>query len=490
MVPILLMDNKVQLISYVNRFGLGGITSLHDLLKVKFADTIKGVHLLPFFYPIDGADAGYDPHDNRVVDDRLGTWEDIRDFSCDFPVMVDLIVNHISCKSKEFQDVVANGFRSEYFELFLTKEKVFGHVADEEDVKRIFRPRPMSPFTTNKLANGVKVDFWTTFSKEQMDIDVTSSKGDIYINSVLETFAKNGVKTTRLDAVGYALKKEGTSCFMIPETYDFIERTVEKAHKYGIEVLVEIHAHHKVQIQIAKYADYVYDFALPPLVLHSLFSKNFNRLKHWYSIRPENCITVLDTHDGIGVMDVASNDKNEGLLSEKELDCLVETIHVNSRGQSRQATGEAASNLDLYQVNCTFYDALSRDDKKYLMARAIQLFSPGIPQVYYVGLLAGSNDMDLLSETNVGRDINRRYYSRNEIDVKLNEPVVKSLLKLLKFRNEHPSFDGEFQLLASSSETLHISWEQDQFQSILMVDLVKEIFWITYTNGNNEDTLV
>ncbi len=478
------MDNKVQLIAYTDRFGDGDIATLHSLIKQELSDVVKGIHLLPFFFPIDGADAGYDPHDNRIVDARLGSWADIQNLSKDFPTVVDLIINHVSDKSKEFQDVLEKGTKSEYFELFLTKEKVFGGLPDEEDIQKIYRPRPNRPFSLRRLESGEHIEFWTTFSHKQIDVDVYSQQGQEYVNSVLEVFAENGIKTIRLDAVGYAIKKAGTSCFMIPETYSFIEKVVEKAHKHGIEVLVEIHAYYDEQIRIAKYADYVYDFALPPLVLHSLFSKNFDRLKDWWSVSPKNCITVLDTHDGIGVMDVASNGDNAGLLSDDELDQLVETIHFNSKGQSQKATGAAASNLDLYQVNCTFYDALARDDKNYLIARAIQLFSPGVPQVYYVGLLAGTNDMNLLTRTNVGRDINRRYYSSTEIKNRLKTPVVKGILNMIRFRNEHPSFEGEFNLEKSDSDILHVSWKKDAFRSELEVNLQKNDFTIRYTDGS------
>ncbi len=158
-------------------------------------------------------------------------------------------------------------------------------------------------------------------------------------------------------------------------------------------MLVEIHSHYLEQIQIAKQVDWVYDFALPPLVLHALYTSDTRRLKEWLEISPRNAITVLDTHDGIGVIDVRPDRKSPdgppGLLTPEEVDGLVETIHQRSNGESRLATGAAASNLDLYQVNCTFYDALGRRDDDYLIARAIQFFAPGVPQVYYVGLLGG-----------------------------------------------------------------------------------------------------
>ena len=120
----------------------------------------------------------------------------------------------------------------------------------------------------------------------------------------------------------------------------------------------------------------------------------------------------------------------------------MEKIHANSNGQSRLATGAAASNLDIYQVNCTFYDALGRQDSDYLLARAIEFFAPGIPQVYYVGLLAGENDMNLLAQSGIGRDINRHYYSLDEIAQAIRRPVVQSLFELIRFRNQHPAFHG------------------------------------------------
>ncbi|MFM2288747.1 MAG: hypothetical protein RL684_1890, partial [Pseudomonadota bacterium] len=122
------------------------------------------------------------------------------------------------------------------------------------------------------------------------------------------------------------------------------------------------------------------------------------------------------------------------------------------------ATGAAASNLDLYQVNCTFYEALGRDDNAYLLARAIQFFMPGIPQVYYAGLLAGLNDVELLQRSGVGRDINRHHYTPDEVRAQLQRPVVRSLCELIRVRNSHPAFNGEFTLLESAPGRLRMRW--------------------------------
>ncbi|HSC15232.1 MAG TPA: sucrose phosphorylase, partial [Gammaproteobacteria bacterium] len=275
----------------------------------------------------------------------------------------------------------------------------------------------------------------------------------------------HGIKMIRLDAIGYAIKKAGTSCFMLPETFDFIGALAARARRHGLEVLVEVHSHYEQQIEIARRVDWVYDFALPPLVLHAFSRGTARALKRWIAIRPRNALTVLDTHDGIGVIDIAGEHGGEGrpgLVADDDLDGLVEDIHAKSRGESARATGAAASNLDLYQVNCTFYDALGRDDRKYLLARAIQFCLPGVPQVYYVGLLAGTNDMALLARTGVGRDINRHHYTRAEIDEALARPCVRRLFDLIRLRTEHPAFGGTFEIEQSPDDTLDLTWRRGE----------------------------
>jgi len=241
-----------------------------------------------------------------------------------------------------------------------------------------------------------------------------------------------------------------------------------------MEVLVEVHGHFQNQLDVAHRVDWVYDFALPPLVLHTLYTRSAVALKHWLDIRPRNAITVLDTHDGIGVADVEAargNDGLQGLLTPDEIDTLVKTIHHRSEGESRIASGSVANNVDASQINCTFYDALGRRDSEYLVARAIQCFVPGIPQVYYVGLLAGRNDVDLLSRTGVGRDINRHYYTAYELRVGLTQPVVQSLLALLQIRNTHPAFQGTFDLLDSAVERIALVWTDGEAFARLDVDV-------------------
>lgn len=480
------MENRVQLIAYVNRMGASTISELTTLLNGPLERLFGGVHLLPFYYPIDGADAGFDPIDHTTVDPRLGTWEDVRKLSESYGVMADLIVNHVSCDSVEFQDFLEKGEQSEFAPLFLTMGSVFPDGAREEDLLNIYRPRPGFPHTFVTLKDGTRRIIWTTFTSRQIDIDVQHELGRKYLSKILKTFADSGIKMIRLDAAGYAIKVPGSSCFMIPETYAFIDELTVEAQALGIEVLVEIHSYYQDQISIAEKVDFVYDFALPPLILDAFHQHTFQNLKKWLAISPRNAITVLDTHDGIGIIDVGPANGKPGLLSPSEIDSLVESIHDKSQGQSRLATGAAASNLDLYQVNCTFYDAMGRQDVHYLLARAIQFFAPGIPQVYYAGFLAGENDMKLLAQSGIGRDINRPFYSREEVVQGLRKPVVEQLCRLIRFRNTHPAFDGDFFLNDSAAETLAIRWEHDAETAVLNIDFSMELFEIVYTIEGRE----
>jgi len=486
------MKNQVQLITYVDRLA-GTLEGLAALLRGRFAGLFGTVHLLPFFYPIDGSDAGFDPIDHTAVDSRLGDWQHVRALADHVDVMADVIVNHMSSRSEQFRDFLALGEESPHSGMFLTFDRVFPRGASEPDLLAIYRPRAGLPFTFFTLEDGTRRILWTTFTAEQIDIDVRHPGGVEYLNSILQTLSANGVRIIRLDAVGYAIKKAGQSCFMMPETFDFISAFSERARRLGLEVLVEIHSYYRRQIEIAQHVDWVYDFALPPLVLHSLFYRRADRLKQWLRIRPTNCLTVLDTHDGIGIIDVGADPTDPGarpgLVPPDELAALVDRIHTNSQGQSRSATGAAASNLDLYQVNCTFYDALGRSGTLYLIARAIQLFVPGIPQIYYVGFLAGQNDMELLARTGVGRDINRHYYTPKEIDQALAQPVVAHLIDLIRLRNSHPAFAGQFQLRDTPDEVLQLHWVAGAHFARLQVDLMKSSCRIELSGEDRDETV-
>lgn len=454
------MKNKVQLITYADRLGGGDLKSLTEILRTRFGGVYEGVHILPFFTPFDGADAGFDPVDHTKVDPRLGSWDDVTELSKTHDIMVDTIVNHMSWESEQFQDVLKRGEESPYYRMFLTMSTIFPDGATEEDLVGIYRPRPGLPFTHYNWAGKTRL-VWTTFTPQQVDIDTDSAEGWAYLTSILDRLAASNVKFIRLDAVGYGAKEANSSCFMTPKTFKLIERIKEEGERRGLETLIEVHSYYRKQVEIAHKVDRVYDFALPPLLLHSIFTGRTDALAHWVEVRPNNACTVLDTHDGIGVIDIGSDQLDrslKGLVPDEDVDNLVNTIHANTHGESQAATGAAASNLDLYQVNSTYYSALGCNDQHYIAARAVQFFVPGVPQVYYVGALAGANDMDLLRRTNVGRDINRHYYSTAEVDEQLERPVVKALNALARFRNELTAFDGDFSYEVDADRSIRFAW--------------------------------
>lgn len=483
-----MMKNKVQLITYADRITGQDINALTTLLKGPLEGVFGGVHLLPFYNPIDGSDAGFDPIDHSEVDSRIGTWGDIQALGENHDLMADLIVNHVSAQSYQFQDVLAKGKQSEFWDLFLTKDDVFPNGMSDAEQQAIYRPRPGSCFTPMQCGDGHTYDFWTTFTDNQIDINVKVEAGIAYLNNVLTKFSENNVNIIRLDAAGYAIKQAGTNCFMLDETFGYLDNLSKQANELGMETIAEIHSHYQTQVEVAKRVNMVYDFALPPLILHSLFNNDVDALLKWLQISPRNCLTVLDTHDGIGIIDAGPMGDKPGLLNAQQIDTLVETMHANSNNESRQATGAAASNVDLYQVNCTYYNALGANDLDYLISRAIQFFAPGVPQVYYGGLFACENDMDLLARTNVGRDINRPYLNNEKIEHALNKPVVKGLIELIKLRNEHPAFAGEFSAHGAEGECC-LTWQLEDKSIVLSVNFKTRDALITQVNGDEETTI-
>lgn len=467
-----------QLIAYADRCG-GTVNALDALLTGPLGRAFDGVHILPFYTPFDGADAGFDPRDHASVDPRLGTWSDVAGLASRRTIMADVIVNHVSAHSEAFRDFMARGDASPSAPMFLTLGALFPDGATEADLARIYRPRPGLPFTPMTIG-GQRRLVWTTFTPEQIDIDLRHDEAWAYLTEVLDALTGAGVTMLRLDAVGYTGKEAGTDCFMTPAAEKYTARVAELAHARGAEILLEVHGHYRQQIQIARSVDYVYDFALPPLVLHALHARDLEPLSRWIGVRPTNCVTVLDTHDGIGIVDVGESDLvpgEPGLLNGPQIDALVEAIHDASFGTSRAATGAAASNLDLYQVNCTFFDALGRDADAYLMARLIQLWMPGIPQVYYVGLFAGEGDEELLARSGVGRDINRHVYAPEEIQQALATPVVAAQLAALELRRTHPAFAGEFSAdLGPAAGSLR--WASGEAEAVLEIDTASRQFTV------------
>lgn len=473
------MRDGVHLITYPHRLGGSTLADLARILDGPLEGLFRGVHVLPFYVPFDGADAGFDPVDHTQVDPRLGTWEDVRRLARGRELMADLIVNHISADSVEFRRFLTDGDVTEG--MFLTYAKVFPDGAREEELTSIYRPRPGLPFSSYGRTDGTRRLLWTTFTPSQIDLDTSSTETWAHYRRILSRLASAGVSLIRLDAAGYAVKEAGTSCFMIPATGRFLSEITGLVHDHGAEALVELHAPYRLQTEAARHTDLVYDFCLPALALHALYTGEVAALMQWWREAPADMVTVLDTHDGIGVVDVGATEGGRGLLGPDQVDALVEGIHRATGGASRQATGAAASNLDVYQVNTTYYDAVGCDPASYLLARVLQFFAPGIPQVYYVGLLAGHNDLELLKETGNGRDINRHRYTRAEVELALRTPVVQALVGAIRLRNGHAAFGGRPEISTPGPGRLRLAHRRGGDELVLDADLGDHRFRIRGT---------
>ena len=442
-----------SILVYAERVG-GNLKEIENLLKGPLKE-FNGVHVLPFFHPYDGDDAGFDPIDHTIVDPRLGDWSDFKRISQTHELTADLIVNHASNLSPEFLDWQEKGEHSEFDGMFLTFDVVFPAGGTEEGITSFYRPRPGFPFTAYEVA-GKRRLVWTTFMPSQVDIDVNHRAGKDYLVRILEALKSGGVKVVRLDAVGYAVKTPGTDSFMTPETLEFVREITKLIHSYDMRVLVEVHAHYTQQLEISPLVDLIYDFQTAPLLLHSFFTGTVDKLADWFTIRPTNCLNVLDTHDGYGIIDGGPINGKPGLISQDEMAAIFKKAEQNTGGHSAIASVIPQWFSLPHQINATLPNIVANDEA-YVAMRAVQFFLPGEPQVYYVGLFNGMDDRELFAKTGQGRDTNRHNYTPEEIATALETPVTKAIIALAKLRNM-AAFDGQFAWETVSENQIQLSW--------------------------------
>ena len=461
---------RPQLLTYPDSLG-GDISTLGTLLDGPLAGLFRGVHILPPF-PSSG-DRGFAPLTYTEIDPRFGSWADIGRIAEHHDVLLDLMINHISRASPQFQDFLRRGRRSPHADLFITLDKVWPNgdpVA--ADIARIFLRKPNAPFSTVTIKEtGETERIWTSFGtvdwSEQIDLDATSPAGRSLITDWLRSFADHGVRMVRLDAVGYVIKKPGTSCFMVePEIYEFLDWVTAVADSFGLVVLPEIHDLYATHERLAAHGYWTYDFVLPGLVLHSIRSGDARRLAAHLGRSPERQFTTLDCHDGIPV-----RPDLDDVLEPTEMLALAEQVHRRGGNVNRILSDMQAAEVDVHQLNCTYYSALGEDDDRFVAARAIQLFARGVPQIYYVGMLGGTNDILGVRRTGDGRAINRHDYTVGQIGEALSRPVVRRVMDLVRLRNTHPAFDGALSVDTEAEGAVCLRWQRDEDHISLEVDL-------------------
>ncbi|CAL8469192.1 g8733 [Coccomyxa elongata] len=480
------VQNKVQLSVYGDSLGRN-LKELRSFIDSQLQGVIGGVHLLPI-YPSSG-DGGFAPLCYDDVDPHFGTWEDVEAIAKQYDLMLELMVNHISPKSAQFQDFLEKGDASKHASMFIDWQKFWGSPdrPNEEDLKRIRTRKADMPMLPVTLKDGSERELWCTFGPEQIDLDIASPSGRKFVEDSLRSLCGHGARMIRLDAYGYVTKKPGTRCFFEePEAWDILKDLEKISDEYDARLLCEVHEEYATNIALALHGYWVYDFSLPLLILHAFTFKTMDNLRHWLTICPRRQITVLDTHDGMGIDDIA------GLAEVCDVEQLQEVVehrlgcNPNMKyfyeGKSRGYIGNP------HQYNCTYFSALHGNPRHYLMARAIQFFTPGLPMVYYVGLLAGRNDHENAEKENNPRGINRHKFSLEEAEEAAQQPVVQALFDLCRFRNQHPAFNGKVTIeQGTDKHCLEVTWKNAKHLATLKADVVDMTFEIIATLHGEEN---
>ena len=467
----------------------------NDRLK----DVFQSFYILPSIYNSD-LDRGFSVIDYDL-NSSLADPEDLKTLNeLGIDLKLDFILNHASVLSPQFRDLLEKGEESEYADFFINWNKFWdgygemteeGYIKpDDKYIKDMFFRKPGLPILMVRMPDGTKVPYWNTFYQEvknenaphlelmektgipylgQMDLNIKSKLVWDFYRDTLKKLSGYGAKIVRLDAFAYAPKAPGKKNFLNePETWDVLERIREMADGYGLKLLPEIHAAYNEGIYetIARKGYMTYDFFLPGLMIHSIEKHDPAIIAGWAAeLISKNIRTVnmLGCHDGIPVLDL------KGLLPEEEIKELIDLI-VSRGGYVKDLHG--AKNM-YYQVNATYYSALGEDDRKLLFARAIQMFMPGKPQVWYLDLFAGSNDHEAVKRAGEGghKEINRTNLTPEQTEEALKREVVKKQIELLRFRNTNPAFNSESTItVTTEGTTIRFVWEYENHRAELIAD--------------------
>ena len=485
------MENGPMLNLYPDSLG-GDLEAVADLFERDgFADAFSSIYILPSIYHSD-LDRGFSVIDYDLEEAFHSEKALLRLGRQNIDLKLDFVLNHASVQSPQFQDLLENGSQSEYRDFFIDWNAFWencgemtedGYIQpDQKYLDPMFFRKPGLPLLMVEMADGSRIPYWNTFYQEirdtddyhtrylgQMDLNIKSEKVWDFYRETIKKLAGYGAKIIRLDAFAYAPKAPGRANFLNePETWEFLEQIHKLAKPYGIRLLPEIHAGYKEKKYelIAQKGYLTYDFFLPGLILDALYRGDGSYLEQWAKEQiKENIHTVnmLGCHDGIPVLDLA------GLLPDNRIEDLIRLL-VDRGGFVKDLHGNKKM---YYQVNTTYYNALGENEQALLLARALQIFMPGKPQVWYLDLFAGSNDYEAVKRAGAGghKEINRTNFSQKDIESGLEKEVVKKQLEMLKFRKEFPAFGFDAEMEIRTKPAAQIS---DQAENALHFEKIPD----------------
>jgi glucosylglycerate phosphorylase len=430
----------------IRRHGEAPLHTLAAFLHEHVGDLLSDVHLLPIF-PWT-SDDGFAVVDHRMVNPALGTWDDVGDLAAERGVMLDFVANHTSSHSPWFRDwLVGEPARAGFY---IERDPDF-------DVSRVVRPRTTPLFTAFRRPDGGQTQAWTTFGPDQVDVDVRDPRTLEELTDVLLGYVERGACAVRLDAIGFLWKESGTSCLHLPQTHAVIKtwRALIERVAPGARLLTETNVPHAENISYfgngQDEANLVYQFALPPLVLHSFVSESTARLSAWAATVGQVSDTAtwfnfLASHDGIGLR------ATEGILDNTERAALVE--RTRSHGGEVSWATRPDGHRTVYELNLSYLDALctpaeARDPAvvvaKAVAAHSILLSVLGVPAIYLHSLVGSPPDLEGMVTSRINRRINRAVLDADRLDAELcDDPrrhgVFSGLGHLLDVRRRHDAF--------------------------------------------------
>ena len=569
------LPKGVMFNAYPDSIGRNLADIVHMLGRPEFEDVFSLFYILPTVFNSD-LDRGFSIIDYDL-NDELVSREDL-DALHELNVMFkfDLVLNHLSVGSPQFQDLLKNGEESKYRNFFIEWNEFWrehgemspdGHVVPHtEHLDKLFMRKPGLPILKVRFPDGSCRPYWNTFYQEvvyheiaahdllqalgvqelthddaediativndvlnakrdigeidlgkyhphkdeivslveqnrkylgQMDLNAQSEEVWNFYDETLRKLREHGGQMVRLDAFAYLHKEPGASNFFNrPGTWEYLDRLKQIADKYELILLPEIHAEYGdgLHEEVAAKGFPIYDFFFPGLVIDAMDRGTNAPLLRWIRELLEKniqTINMLGCHDGIPVLDLrgkSAEGSRKGLLSDDEIEAVIEEI-MERGGRVKNLYGPDGKKISYYQVNATFFSALGEDERKLRLARAIQMFMPGVPQVWYLDLFAGRNDYAAADQGGAGghKEINRTTLQAGDIEHGLSRIVVRDQLELMRLRNRSPAFGGELEIHDSEAHRLHLTWKNRDCVATLNADLRGFGFSVTHQGGGCED---
>ncbi len=477
-------EKDAVLITYGNSVIDGAhkpLDILRHFLDSYMLGTVNGVHILPFF-PYT-SDDGFAVTDYRAVNSHLGDWPDINRIAEDFKLMSDLVLNHVSSQSTWF-----NAYRQGH----APYDRFFFEASPEDDLSEVVRPRTHPLLREVETANGTR-HVWCTFSHDQVDLDFSNPEVLLEFLRVMRVHIENGVRIIRLDAVAFLWKEVGTNCIHLPQTHAIVQ-LMRLLCDYESETVVLLTETNVPNAENLSYfgnrneAHAVYNFSLPPLVLHAMLSGSARYLNRWQGTMPPaqlGCayLNFTASHDGIGMRPA------EGVLPETEKDKVIEAVKSFGGRINMRALPDGGESP--YELNITFFDAMKgtlagEDDlqvSRFLASQTIVMSLEGIPAFYIHAVTACANDLEAVEKTGQNRAINRHRWDYETLRGLLNDPetvnaqVMNGLRERLRIRCAQPAFHpNATQFTLQLDERIFGVWRQslDRAQSIFALHNVSD----------------